>query len=52
VDLLIAVVVAVDGVVAAGGRPLAAAVILALAIGLALQSLIVEPATTAAAFKQ
>jgi predicted Ser/Thr protein kinase len=52
IDLLIALVVAIDGVIAANGRPLAATLILALAIGIALQSLVVEPATTSAAFKQ
>jgi hypothetical protein len=49
-DLLIALALVIDGVLAADARPLVAVLTFALAIGVALQSLVVEPATTSAAF--
>jgi hypothetical protein len=50
VDLVVALAVAVNGISLAADRPLAAVLILALAVGIALASLVVEPATAAAAF--
>ncbi len=52
VDLVVALAVAVDGISLASDRPLAAVLILALAVGIALASLVVEPATAAAAFPE
>jgi hypothetical protein len=49
-DLLIAAALAGDGVLVAGDRPLVAVLTFALAIGIALQSLVLEPSTTNAAF--
>lgn len=50
-DLLIALAVAGDGLVLAPERPLAAVLTIALGVGLALARLVVEPATTAASFR-
>jgi hypothetical protein len=52
VDLLIALALAADGVMANAARPLASVLTIALAVGIALVSVIVEPATTAAAFRR
>lgn len=50
-DLLLALVLAADGVILAPARPLPAALTIALGVGLALARLIVEPATTSASFE-
>jgi hypothetical protein len=52
IDLIIAAGGAVSGLVLAGTRPLAGVLSASLAIGLALASLMMEPATTSAAFGQ
>ena len=49
-DLLLAAALAADGLALAPVRELAAALAVALAIGLALARLVLEPATTRAAF--
>ena len=49
-DLLLAVALALDGLALAPVRELAAALTVALAIGVALTRLVLEPATTRAAF--
>jgi predicted Ser/Thr protein kinase len=49
-DLLIALALAIVGIVANESRPLASVLTIALAVGIALVSAIVEPATTGAAF--
>jgi hypothetical protein len=51
-DLVLAISLAVDGAVIAPLQPLTGVLTIALAVGLALARLLVEPATTAAAFKQ
>jgi predicted Ser/Thr protein kinase len=51
-DLALALALLVDGVMMTGGRPLFAVLTIALAIGIAIARLVVEPATTAAAFDQ
>jgi hypothetical protein len=50
IDLLIAAALVTDGVLVANTRPLAAVLTFALALGIALTGLVVEPATTRAAF--
>jgi hypothetical protein len=50
-DLLIAALLVADGIGVAGARPLVGVLTFALAVGVALQSLVVEPATTSAAFQ-
>ena len=50
VDLLIGLALFVDGLLFASIRPLYAMLTMALALGIALAALIMEPATTAAAF--
>jgi predicted Ser/Thr protein kinase len=50
VDLLIAAALVADGALVAQTRPLAAVLTFALALGIALTGLVVEPATTRAAF--
>jgi hypothetical protein len=50
IDLLIAIGLAIDGLILVPSRPVAAVLILALAAGIALARLLVESATTAAAF--
>lgn len=50
VDLLLALAFFVDGLSFASNRPLYAMLTMALALGIALAALIMEPATTAAAF--
>jgi len=50
IDLLIAVALVTDGALVAGARPLAAVLTFALGLGIALTALVVEPATTRAAF--
>jgi len=52
VDLLIGVMLLADGLLLASTRPVVAVVTIALAAGLALTRLVVEPSTTAAAFPQ
>jgi predicted Ser/Thr protein kinase len=49
-DLIIALALIVVGIVASQSRPLAAVLTIALAVGIALVNVIVEPATTGAAF--
>ena len=51
VDLLVALALAADGVLLNQTRPLAAVLTIALAVAIALVSLVVEPATTTAAFQ-
>jgi hypothetical protein len=50
VDLLLAAALFADGLLVAPVRPLWAVFVLALAMGIALAGLLMEPATTAAAF--
>jgi serine/threonine protein kinase len=50
VDLLIAVALLADAVLLVPGTPLKAVATISLAVGIALASLLMEPATTAAAF--
>jgi len=50
VDIGIALLLVVDGVLLAALRPLAAVLTFGLAVGLALTSMVVEPATVTAAF--
>lgn len=50
IDLLLACAVAGDGLVLAPIRPVAAVLVLGLAVGLGLARLVLEPATTRAAF--
>ncbi len=47
-DLLLALVLAADGLILSAGRPLAAVLTLGLGIGVGLARLVIEPATTAA----
>ena len=49
-DLLAAVLLFTDGVILAGTRALPAVFTIALALGIALASIVLEPATTFAAF--
>jgi len=49
-DLLMATLLFIDGVVIAGGRALPAVLTIALALGIALAAVVLEPATTTAAF--
>jgi hypothetical protein len=49
-DLSLALALAIDGVIANATRPLVAVLVIALAVGIALVSLVVEPTTTEAAF--
>jgi len=49
-DLLMAILLFIDGVVIAGGRALPAVLTIALALGIALAAVVLEPATTTAAF--
>jgi hypothetical protein len=49
-DLLIAIALGVNGFAIAGLRPLAAVLTIALAVGMALGRLVLEPSTTSAAF--
>ena len=49
-DLLMATLLFIDGVVIAGGRALPAVLTIALAFGIALAAVVLEPATTTAAF--
>ena len=49
-DLLMAILLFIDGVIIAGGRALPAVLTIALALGIALAAVVLEPATTAAAF--
>jgi hypothetical protein len=51
VDVAIALVLAVSGLLIAAERPLAAALTIGLAVGIALARLLVEPTTTTAAFE-
>lgn len=51
-DLLVALALAADGAILAPLRPLAAVLTMALGVGIALARLVVEPATTAATFRQ
>jgi serine/threonine protein kinase len=51
-DLLVALALAADGAILASLRPLAAVLTIALGVGIALARLVVEPATTAATFRQ
>ncbi|OFW27345.1 MAG: hypothetical protein A3H97_10890 [Acidobacteria bacterium RIFCSPLOWO2_02_FULL_65_29] len=50
-DLLIALALAADGALLYQSRPLAAVLTIALGVGIALVGLVVEPATTTAAFQ-
>jgi hypothetical protein len=50
VDLLFSALLLVDGVIVAGYRALPAVFTISLAIGIALAALVLEPATTRAAF--
>jgi hypothetical protein len=50
-DLLLALTLAADGVLLSASRPLAGVLTLALAIGIALARIVVEPATTSATFR-
>jgi serine/threonine protein kinase len=52
IDLLMAAGLAVDGISFAAVRPLWAMLTIAFSVGLALSTLLMEPATTAAAFNQ
>jgi serine/threonine protein kinase len=49
-DLLMAILIFVDGAILAGTRALPAVLTIALALGIALAAVVLEPATTAAAF--
>ena len=51
VDLLVAGALGLDGAILTSVRPLAAVLTMALGVGIALVRLVVEPVTTAAAFK-
>jgi serine/threonine protein kinase len=51
VDVAIALVLAVSGLLVAAERPLAAVLTIGLAVGIALARLLVEPTTTTAAFE-
>ena len=51
-DLLVALALAADGAILISLRPLAAVLTIALGVGIALARLVVEPATTAATFRQ
>jgi hypothetical protein len=50
-DLSLAVALGIDGLLLAGIRPVAGVLTVALAVGIALARLLVEPATTSASFK-
>jgi hypothetical protein len=49
-DLVAGILLFADGVILAGTRALPAVVTIALALGIALASIVLEPATTSAAF--
>ena len=49
-DLLAAALLLADGIIVAATRALPAVLTIALALGIALASIVLEPATTAAAF--
>ena len=49
-DLALALLLIVDGVMLTGGRPVVAVLTIALGLGIALANLIIEPATTSATF--
>ena len=49
-DLLMAILLFIEGVIMAGTRALPAVLTIALALGIALAAVVLEPATTAAAF--
>jgi hypothetical protein len=49
-DLVAGVLLFADGVILAGTRPLPAVLTIALALGITLASVVLEPATTSAAF--
>jgi eukaryotic-like serine/threonine-protein kinase len=51
-DLLAAVLLFTDGVILAGTRALPAVLTIALALGIALAAIVLEPATTSAAFEE
>jgi serine/threonine protein kinase len=51
-DLLMSILLFVDGVILAGTRALPAVLTIALALGIALAAVVLEPATTTAAFEE
>jgi hypothetical protein len=51
-DLVIAIALVVDGLAVNPTRPLASVLTIALAVGIALAAVVLEPTTTAAAFRR